>query len=317
MNDHTFPPTPPDRPGSDATSLPQQGQQAYPPSPPSQSPGAQQPAYPPPPPPSQPPQYPYSQPGYPYPAPPSQQPQQPTYPTYPIQGPAQYAPPSQPLYPPPNGQSAAPSTPMYSAQGPTVPPTYPAALYAAMPRPPRRGLKAWHWILIGVGSFLVVCCVLGGIAFALAPSNPTGQNTLASATNTSGPTNTPAPTATPLPTATPVPTDTPQPTATPAKPKVVLDLSGSQTQRTPPFSVSGTSQQIDWWCDPSTGIGGTYNIIIDVYTTDGTDIENAVNDMCEQGNTSGSATVYLAAGSYKLDIFTDLGWYQVKVTDLP
>ena len=58
-------------------------------------------------------------------------------------------------------------------------------------------------------------------------------------------------------------------------------------------------------------------MLIDVYTAGGTNLGYAVNDMCEQGNTSGAVTIHLNPGRYKLDILTDLGWYHIKVTDIP
>ncbi|HEX6797686.1 MAG TPA: hypothetical protein VF116_08235 [Ktedonobacterales bacterium] len=199
---------------------------------------------------------------------------------------------------------------MYYQQGQTVPPTYPVAPYAAAPAPRRGGLKAWQWVLIGVGSFLVVCCVLGGVAAALAPSNPNSQNTLATATNTLGPTNTPGPTATPSPTATPMPTATP--THTP-KWTTIQSFQGSGDKKTGTFSVPD-DWRIVWTCDPSSYYGYQYNVIVSVYNSDGSILDPAtVNTLCKSGNSS-DWTEEHQGGDVYLDVISESDWaIQVQV----
>lgn len=127
----------------------------------------------------------FSQPIPPYNVPSYGQPGQPTNPAYPPYGLPNYAPPSQPLYP----QATPPG------------------------RPPRRGIRAWQWVLIVVGACLVLCCGCGAISLIVNGTNPqalSNQSTVfrtptSQATRTPRATPTPAATATPRPTATPIP----------------------------------------------------------------------------------------------------------------
>ncbi len=216
MDDQTFPANPPDQ---------SQGHQAEPP----------QSSWPPPVPP--PPMYPPNQAQPPYPqAPP---PSQPMYPPYgqpsPSYGPPSYGPPSYG----PLGQPYPPTNPPYSGYGqpqPQTNPLYPG--YAAPSRPlyppigqppqqpPRRGLKAWQWALIGVSGVLILCCVFGVIGSALGGSTVAG----------------------PVPTDTLAPTDTPQPTATPVPPGVGdhMALGHNYTQDTNGFYITQPADKFSY-----------------------------------------------------------------------
>lgn len=154
-------------------------------------------------------------------------------------------------------------------------------------------------IVAGCASLFIACCACEVFA-SVVPAPPTRtarQAVTATATM-------------PLPTFTPTPTFTPLP-----NPQVVLNVSGSvQQERTQAFYVQGSSQLVQWWCNPSTGLGGSYDVIIDFYTADGTDMRSGIVDTCEPGNTSGQRTFALPPGSYKLDLIIT-GWWHIKVTD--
>jgi hypothetical protein len=199
MDDQTFPSTPPDRP------------QANPVNPGESSQSAPLPHF------SQPLNYPPNpaQPPYPYPAPPAQpgnpypQPTPPSQPLSPPDGqpnpvysqPGQPASASYPMYGPPN--YAPPSLPLYPQSGPLP----------QQPQPPKRGLKAWQWVVIAVGISLVLCCSCGVFAVLINGTNPSASGSQNAALGTSVPTDTPTPavTATPQPTATLAATATPVP----------------------------------------------------------------------------------------------------------
>lgn len=192
MDNQSFPPNPPDQPPAN----PEEPPQSTPPpnfsQPPTYPPNPAQPPY----------TYPApsTQPGNPYPQPiPPSQPLNPQYgqPT-PAYGPPSYGQPGQPaspVYGPPN--YAPPSQPLYPQPGPLP----------QQPQPPKRGLKAWQWVLIVVGACLVLCCGCGLILVLVNGSTPSALNNQGAALNTPVPTDTPTPTATATPaaTATPVP----------------------------------------------------------------------------------------------------------------
>ncbi|WIG61025.1 MAG: hypothetical protein OJF49_003773 [Ktedonobacterales bacterium] len=247
----------------------------------------------------------------------------PGQPAYPSPGQPQYAPPSYPLYPPPSQplypqQSgidyppsqppyALPSQPFYQPQPgmPYPPNTQPPSAYYPPPSPPKRRLKAWHWILIGVGSVLVLCCACGSFALALNGNSPSSSNQQSASVSTD----------TPYPTATFGPTDTPAPTATATPtPKwtTVQKFKGNGIKKTGIFSVPDDWKLV-WTCNPSSYYFGQYNVIVTVYSSDGTPLDLAVNTICKSGNT-GDSTEEHQGGDIYLDIDSEAAWtIQVQV----
>ena len=83
---------------------------------------------------------------------------------------------SPPHYGSPSGQYPSNGQPPAYGYPPQMPPTAPGQYPGLTPvNPPKKGLKVWHWVLIGIGSALMVCCVGGIIIAAAIGTTSTGQ----------------------------------------------------------------------------------------------------------------------------------------------
>lgn len=190
--------------------------------------------------------------------------------------------------------------PLQAAPYGQVPPGAP--VFAAPPQPPKRGLRAWHWVLIGVSSVLIICCGLGLLASAAGGGN-TGSQNLGSNGSV-------------LATATPAPTNTPAPTATathPPKWTTVHTFKGNGNKKTGTFDVPDDWKLV-WSCNPSSDYFGEYNVIVDVYDADGNPVDfAAVNTICKAGNTHDSTEEH-QGGTVYLDVESEAAWtIQVQV----
>ena len=68
--------------------------------------------------------------------------------------------------------------------------------------------------------------------------------------------------------------------------------------------------KITWKCNQGdiAAQDGLYNLGVDVYNSDGTDMDfGAVNELCKSGNTSGETEEH-QSGSVYLDIQSEAGW---------
>lgn len=88
--------------------------------------------------------------------------------------------------------------------------------------------------------------------------------------------------------------------------QTVQTFKGNGEQKTAVFSVPD-DWKITWTCNPSSFMGGSYNVIVTVYNSDGTLSDLAINAMCKSGATSGTTEEHQAGNVY-LDISSEGDW---------
>jgi len=109
---------------------------------------------------------------------------------------------------------------------------------------------------------------------------------------------------------TPIPTDTPVPTTW----TTIQTFRGNGQRKTSVFTVPD-HWRLKWKCNPASDYFGSYNVIIDVYNSDGTPLDfAAINTICQDGNTSGDTEEYQGGDVY-LDLQID-GAYTITVQTL-
>lgn len=82
---------------------------------------------------------------------------------------------------------------------------------------------------------------------------------------------------------------------------------GSGNKKTEIIHV-GNDWKINWSCDPSSFMGGSYNLEVDVNNSDNTSADyGAVNELCQNGNTSGSTEEHQSGDVY-LNISSEAAW---------
>lgn len=251
-------------------------------------------------------------------------------------------PPGQPPYPQGFGQPAPhePSAPpSWTPSMPSAPQQLPNVQYGGSPPPPGwpptppntggrsnnegsalKSLSSWFTRLptlgkvgVGCGSLIAVCmvCSLCGAMLNFASGNGPSTGNTANSSNSSGNVNAPNNGAADKgTTATVGPTATPRATATPTTaPKwtTIQSFKGNGNKKTASFSVPDT-WQIAWTCNPSSSYIGQYNVIVDVYNSDGTDYDlGAINTICQHGNT-GDSTQERGSGDVYLDVQSEGAW---------
>lgn len=147
------------------------------------------------------------------------------------------------------------------------------------------------WVLLLV--IIVVACGIIGIAGASRPSSSdVTTNTDTSTTQSTADTS--------------VPTDTPAPTQAPKKWTTTHTYKGSGSKKTEIIAVPD-DWKVFWKCDPASSYGGQYNVIVDVYNSDGTLADGAINTICKTGNT-GDSTEEHQSGNIYLDITSEGDW---------
>lgn len=238
-----------------------------------------------------------------YPPPP---PTGPIYPTSQPSGPIYPTPQPSGAFPPPSG----PIVPPPGAYPPPGPPGYPPQ--GGVPRRQNaltRKVALPIWFVI-----ILVICAIGGFGTAVAHTSSNTPNTNNQQASTA-PTATPTATPTFGPSPTPSPTNTPRPTATPTHAPqwtAIQTFQGNGNKKTETFSVPN-DWRISWSCDPSS-FGGSYNVIVDVYNSDGSDFDlGAINTICQSGNTSNETEEH-QSGTVYLDIQSEAVWtIQIEV----
>jgi hypothetical protein len=157
------------------------------------------------------------------------------------------------------------------------------------PAPAPKKSRTWIWIVALIVVFFFGNAV--GRASVASDTTATTSNTSATAQPTQ------APTATPVPA---------KPTAAP-KWVVVQKFTGSGSKKTGTFTV-GDNWGIQWACAPNSSAIGSYNVIVDVYNSDGTPAApGAINTICKPGNTS-DVTQEHQGGNIYLDIQSEGDW---------
>lgn len=173
---------------------------------------------------------------------------------------------------------SGPNDPTYTPQ--PYPPTVP-------PPPPPKKRRTWLWIVLGVFAVLVLGCVgLVAIASQAGQSGTQPQATQAGNTPATG--------------------NTPAPTTAPATWKTLKTFKGNGSKKTGVFSVP-SDWRVAWTCKPGSFDGIDYNVIIDVYNSDGTIVDQAVNTTCKKGNSSDVSEEHQSGDVY-LDITSEGDW---------
>ncbi len=168
-------------------------------------------------------------------------------------------------------------------------------------------------LIIGLGAFVLACCVLSLVISRFAPpptvSAPTAAAQQAAAAQ---PTSVPVATEAPKPTDIPKPTNTPAPTATP-QPTAVPTEVPSPTPPPEPVKLSGTGQVVTDKFTPPSGVNritfdhqGQSNFIVHVFKADGSE-DSLVNAI---GNYHGEVLLFTSDPVY-LEIKADGPWSAV------
>ncbi len=188
--------------------------------------------------------------------------------------------PSQPLQENP----AYPQQPVQPGMYPQMPPQQPA---------PRKKHTGRTLLIVGIVALVVLAACIG--ALMLITNASKSQNT-GTASNTQSSSQ----------------ASSSQPTSAPTSPSKATTWTtthtykGSGIKKTEVFTV-GDDWKILWSCDPTSFYGGQYNVVVNVYSPDGTLQDVAINDMCKQGNTSGSTEEH-SGGQVYLEIDSEGSW---------
>lgn len=90
-------------------------------------------------------------------------------------------------------------------------------------------------------------------------------------------------------------------------------FTGNGEKKTSIFTVPD-HWRLKWKCNPSSDYFGQYNVIVDIYNSDGTLLDSAFNTICQNGNTSGNTEEYQGGDVY-LDVQIDGAW-TIEVQEL-
>lgn len=163
--------------------------------------------------------------------------------------------------------------------------------------------------IIGLGGFVLLCCVLGLLVPRSQPApaaggQPAATSAPAAAAPTTAPAATAGPTNTPLPTQTPAPTQTPKPTLTPSPvPPTPTPI--------PPVELSGSGQVVTEPFTPPAGINrvilthqGRSNFIVRTFAASG-DEDGLVNEI---GNYQGVRPLFSTDAPYFFEVDADGSW---------
>src|SRR5579884_1159119 len=165
-------------------------------------------------------------------------------------------------------------------------PQYPPPSYQDQPK---RKSKKWLWIALGAIAVAVFACIVTMSMASKGDSTPSTTQSGSSSQNS--PSNDPS---------------TSSQSARPATFTTTHTFSGSGTKKTEIFNV-GDDWKLQWTCDPSSFMGGQYNVQVYVYGSDGSMQDVAINDICKDGNTSGETEEH-SGGQIYLDVNSEGSW---------
>ena len=211
----------------------------------------------------------------------------------------QYPPQWQPRtpYPQPPNTQYPPSWPQQPPPYYSLPQQYQQPYYypppMRQPPPPRKQSRLWLWLVLSALVFLILCGSLGKATQSSSTAD-TSSTTDTSVQATDAPT----------------PTDTPTPVLTWT---TTHTFQGNGLKKTSVFTVAD-HWRLKWKCNPSSDYFGTYNVIVDVHSSDGTLLDGAINTICQAGNTSGETEEYQGGDIY-LDAQIDGAW-AIEVQEL-
>ncbi len=154
-------------------------------------------------------------------------------------------------------------------------------------------LPNWAWIvivLVFLGTFFTAF-TKGSSSDTT--SSTTGGTTTAQTTGNNKPATTVAPKATATPTHTPVLT-------------TLQAFSGSGIKNTAYFTVPA-EWQLKWTCNPAS-FGGSYNLIVSLYGSDGSLVDLPVNVLCQAGVTGDTTLEHDQAGKFYLNVNSEGAW---------
>lgn len=182
-------------------------------------------------------------------------------------------------------------------------PMYPTPPQSNWPqRPPRNTALAWvnaHRIITGVIVLLLACCACGGLATAINGATNSDSNTGGTGAAT-------ATTAQQTPQATSAPTATPRPKAW----KTIQHFTGATNQQTPTFHLND-GDRIVWSATPQDASGANL-IIIDLYNSDGSIVDQIVDNANSNARLSSTYNVH-GDGDVYLNIQADTMSYDISV----
>ena len=163
-------------------------------------------------------------------------------------------------------------------------PQYPPPPYQEQPK---KKSKKWLWIAIGVTALALFACI-GTVSMASNGASTTSTTSTTRSDSSS---------------------QDSQPTTPPTKPATFTTthtFSGNGIEKTEIFNV-GDDWKLQWTCDPTSFMGGQYNVQVYVYGSDGSIQDVALNDICKDGNTSGETEEH-SGGQIYLDVNSEGSW---------
>lgn len=179
--------------------------------------------------------------------------------------------------------------PYQSQQGSYPPPQNP---YITPPPPPRKSRKGL-WIALGVVGFLLFSCIVASVIGASGTRQSTNTSTANTAQHQEN-----APATQQQQQATPTPQHQ-------AAWTTVQKFQGTGSKKTATFHV-GDTWKLSWTCNPAS-FDVAYNVIVEVYNSDGTLADSAVNTTCKPGNTSDTAQEHQGGDVY-LSMISEGDW---------
>ena len=196
---------------------------------------------------------------------------------------------------------------------PQWPPLSQLSAYPQSPvsQPSSRHFKQWPWLILGIVALVVLFASIG-----VRPLASEGNTTSQTATTSQGNQSSQPSQSQQAQQAITQPIS--QPTAIPtqahaARWTTTHTFTGSGEKKTSTFPVEDT-WQIIWTCNPGAIFGGLGTIIVNVFSSDGTFQQGAINDTCKAGHTTGNTTEQQGGNIY-LDI-TGGGTWTIQVQEL-
>jgi len=179
---------------------------------------------------------------------------------------------------------------------------------AKLPTPRKSFKPSWLWLITG----LVIGAIIGYAAHIPgSQATPAGTSSQISNQQTTSAQQASTPLDQPTRAQSPTQvTGTPASVHTPAW-TTVQTFTGNGDQKTALFSVPG-DWKILWNCDPNSFVG-PYNVQLNVYNLYGIVIDaNAINAICQAGNTSGGTEVHQGGQVYLLMVSESVWKIQVQ-----